>query len=344
MAPQRICPFRNASVLNSNSLLVDPLPIWYHDKKHYLHKVSEDLGRFLTDDLDVTRLDRIAGRFIGLRLTSRYKSVARSLHRQLMMNRKVMVTEQADLHLTWDNDCIYIKPLPTYLLDERIWTTYLCKSSSLYESACGFLLSYIWLITHESDFRLAVSHESPLLSFGGTLTWAMWQEVVEDLLRTVNVITREGVNPRYTYGELRLNRLNQIYRYSPAILFSLDHTFIRGYFYRYHNYSAFFERNFSWLIVVFAYVSIVLSAMQVGLASTQLNSNPAFQHAAYGFTVFAIIVPVAVVGIIIAVFTLLFISNALATVGHWIKHNGKPRYSAHEHELGVREPYSIRRE
>lgn len=344
MGPQRVCPFRSASILNLTSGLVNPLPVWYHDKKHYLRKVSEDPDRFLTDDLDVTRLDKIAGQFIGLRLTSRYKSVARSLHRQLVMDRKVIVTEQADLHLTWDNDGIYIKPLPAYLLDERIWTTYLCKSSNLYESASGFLLSYIWLITHESDFRLAISHESPLLPFGETLTWAMWQEVVEDLSHTINVITREGVNPRYTYGELRLDRLNQIYRYSPAILFSLDHTFIRGYFYRYHNYSTFFEKNFSWLIVVFAYVSIVLSAMQVGLASTQLNSNPAFQHAAYGFTVFAIVLPAALVGIIIVVFILLIISNLLATVGHWIKHNGKPNYSANEHKLSIREPYSIRRE
>ena len=108
----------------------------------------------------------------------------------------------------------------------------------------------------------------------------------------------------------------------------MDHSFIRGYYYPYHNYSTFFEKNFSWLIIVFAYVSIVLSAMQVGLASTQLSSNPAFQHAAYGFTVFAIVVPVALVAIIIAVFTLLVISNALATVGHWIEHNGKTRYSA----------------
>lgn len=303
------------------------MPIWYHDRKHHLHKVSEDIAQFITDDLDVTRLDRVQKQFIGLRLAGRYKAVARPLHRQLMMDRRVIVTEQADLHLTWDHAGIYIKPLPAYLFNQRIWDTYLCRSSSLYKSACGLLLSYVWLITHESDFRLAVGHPIPLLPFSKTLTWAIWRQLVEDLSCTINVDTREAVSPRYMYGELRLDRLNQIYRLSPAILFSQDHALIRGYHYRYHRYSSFLEKNFSWLIVVFAYITIVLSAMQVGLASTRLGSSPAFQHAAYGFAVFAIVVPVTLVGVVIALFLLLFISNGLATLRNWVRHTKNPRSS-----------------
>lgn len=244
-----------------------------------------------------------------------------------MMKRQVIVTEQADLHLTWDHNGIYIKPLPAYLFDEKIWATYLCRSSTLYESACGLLLSYVWLITHESDFHFALGHEIPLLPFKQNLTWTIWRELVENFSRTINIDAREAVSPRYTYGELRLDRLNQIYRLSPAILFSRDHTLIRGYHYRYHNYSVFFEQNFSWLIVVFAYVSIVLSAMQVGLASPRLDSSPAFQHATYGFAVFAIVVPVVLVGVIIALFIFLLTTNALTTLKHWIKHSKKPRTS-----------------
>ena len=237
-----------------------------------------------------------------------------------MMNRRIIVTEQADLHLTWDHAGIYIKPLPAYIFDEKIWAMYLCKSSSLYESACGLLLSYLWLITHESDFRLAIGYEVPLLPFSEHLTWAIWRELIEELSRTINLDTREAVSPRYTYGELRLDRLNQIYRFSPATLFSEDHAVMRGYFYRYHQCSSFFEQNFSWLIVVFAYVTIVLSAMQVGLASTRLGSSPAFQHAAYGFAVFAIVVPVTLVGVVMGLFILLFASNILATLRNWKRH------------------------
>lgn len=327
MAPPRLCPFPRPSLLDFTTGAEDSVPTWYHDKKHYFHKVSEDTGKFFTDELDVSRLDRIQKHFIGLRLAGRYKAVARPLHRQLMMNRRVIVTEQADLHLTWGHDCIYIKPLPAYLFDEKIWAKYLCTSSSLYESACGLLLSYVWLVTHESDFRLAVGHEIPLLPFSGTLTWTIWRKLVEDLSRTINVDTREAVSPRYTYGELRLDRLNQIYRFSPSILFSQDHALMRGYFYRYHKYSSFFEQNFSWLIVMFAYVTIVLSAMQVGLASTRLGSSPAFQHAAYGFAVLAMFVPVTMVGVVIALFMLLFASNVLATLRNWRRHTKKPRNS-----------------
>jgi uncharacterized membrane protein len=327
MDPPRVCPFSRPSIHDFTTGVENSMPIWYHDQKHYLHKVSEDTTKFLTDDLDVSRLDRIQKHFIGLRLAGRYKAVARPLHRQLMMDRQIIVTEQADLHLTWDHAGIYIKPLPAYLFDQRIWDTYLCRSSSLYKSACGLLLSYVWLITHEGDFRLAVGHEIPLLPFSETLTWTIWRKLVEDLSCTINVDTREAVSPRYMYGELRLDRLNTIYRFSPVILSSQDHALIRGYHYRYHRYSSFFEQNFSWLIVVFAYVTIVLSAMQVGLASTRLGSSPGFQHAAYGFAVFAIVVPVTLVGDVIALFMLLFISNILATLRNWLRHTKSPRSS-----------------
>lgn len=324
MAFRGLYPFPTTSILDFTTGVENSMPIWYHDRKHQLHKVSENTAQFITDDLDVTRLDRVQKQFIGLRLAGRYKAVARPLHRQLMMGRRVIVTEQADLHLTWDHAGIYIKPLPAYLLDQRIWDTHLCIYPSLYASACGLLLSYVWLVTYESDFRLAVRPEIPLLPFSGTLTWTIWRQLVEDLSRTIIVDPKGAVSPRYTYGELRLDRLNQIYRFSPAILFSQDHALIRGYHYRYHRYGSFLKQNFSWLIVVFAYITIVLSAMQVGLASTRLGSSPAFQHAAYGFAIFAIFVPVTLVGVVVALIVLLFISNILATLRNWLRHTKHP--------------------
>ena len=120
MGPSRFCPFPNPSILDFTTGAENSLPIWYHDKKYSLHKVSEDTGKFLTDDLDVSRLDRIQEHSIGLRLADCYKAVARPLHRQLLTNRRVIVTEQADLHLTWDHASIYIKPLPAYIFNEKI--------------------------------------------------------------------------------------------------------------------------------------------------------------------------------------------------------------------------------
>lgn len=322
MGPSRTCPFHIAPALDSKGDAEKSLPVWYHDRKHRLHKVSDDTSQYFSDDLDVSRLDRIQEAFIGLRLAGRYGAVARPLHRQRIMDRRIIVTEQADLHLTWDHAGIYLKPLPAYLLDEHVWATYLCQSAALYESACGFLMSYVWLVTNESDFRLATANEIPLLPFKDRLTWTVWREFVESLSRTINVQSRESVSPRYLYGELRLDRLNLIYRFSPAILFSPDHALLRGYFYRYQKYSTFFEQNFSWLIVVFAYVTIVLSAFQVGLASTRLGSNTEFQNAAYGFAVFSIVVPVTFVGAAVLLLVLLLSSNVWATLTNWQRHAG----------------------
>lgn len=51
------------------------------------------------------------------------------------------------------------------------------------------------------------------------------------------------------------------------------------------------------------YVTIVLTAMQVGLATTELSTNDSFNRASYGFTVFSILGPLAV--FIIAAFIVL---------------------------------------
>jgi hypothetical protein len=42
------------------------------------------------------------------------------------------------------------------------------------------------------------------------------------------------------------------------------------------------------------YITIVLTAMQVGLASEELMHNRGFNRAAYGFTVFSILAPLIV--------------------------------------------------
>ncbi|KAF1953685.1 hypothetical protein CC80DRAFT_391774, partial [Byssothecium circinans] len=58
-----------------------------------------------------------------------------------------------------------------------------------------------------------------------------------------------------------------------------------------HTYGSFFQKNFAWLLILFAYGSTLLSALQVGLATNELGSNATFQGAAYGFAVLAIVFP-----------------------------------------------------
>ena len=184
---------------------------------------------------------------------------------------------------------MYIKPLPLFLMDHSVWTDYLCKDQKLHASASGFLLSYAWLVIHRSDFKIAT--DSGLLPDG--ITYEEWLAFTNFLLRSLDLRTLSTVNSRYLYGELRLNRLNWIYRLSPST-FSFTN-FIRGYMYGYNEYSSFIRTNSAWLLVGFAYITIVVTAMQVGLATNSLQNNIGFQRASFGFTGFAILSPLAAI-------------------------------------------------
>src|SRR5690606_22813919 len=99
------------------------------------------------------------------------------------------------------------------------------------------------------------------------------------------------VDPRFHYGELRLSRLNKIYR--------LKENLLRGYASRWKRYHDFWHDNLTLLAGSTVYIAIVLTAMQVGLATTELGDNDTFQAVSFGFTVFSLIGPLISVIIII---------------------------------------------
>ena len=79
-------------------------------------------------------------------------------------------------------------------------------------------------------------------------------------------------------------------------------------------YQAFFERNFGWLIAVFFYVTVILSAMQVGLATDKLQGNVRFQRASIGFAATSIIVVLGTVSTMLLMWAILFCYHLLSTV------------------------------
>lgn len=86
-----------------------------------------------------------------------------SLHRQRVKGREIVVTEDLLLHLVWNHNRVYIKPIPRCLLSYEFRRMYLDKSSDrlgdsrerLQRIALGFLRTYRYLIQHESDLRIA---------------------------------------------------------------------------------------------------------------------------------------------------------------------------------------------
>jgi len=300
------------------------LPAAYHNSRNELQEValgpSDGIEQYVAWELDVSRLNKIHD---YLWLAGRPMS-ARPLHRQIMLDRQIILTEQADLHLVWQESRLFLKPLPEFLMDHSVWQNYICRNRRLYECASGFLLSYVWLICHRSD--LAIANEKGLLR--PKIEWHRWTAFSKSLLSKIDYTYLSNVNIRYSYGELRLSRLNWIYRLSANT--RSPTTLVRGYMYSYNRYSIFVQRNFTWLLVAFVYITIVLTAMQVGLATNQLSQDGRFQHASYGFTIFSILAPL--IGIIVIVLALsgLFAFNLLATVSFKKEVESKRQKSAED--------------
>jgi hypothetical protein len=236
------------------------------------------------------------------------------------MGREVVLHESMDMHLVWTTGKIFIKPLPLFLLEPTVWKGFLCcqdncmcggeaadngeivqycERRELFRCALGFLYSYAALIRHESDFILA--KEKHLLP--AQISWFSWILFVREL--DIEHIYHD-INPRFHHRELRLSRLNYICY--------ITHGSLDGYAHRYNRYSDFFRSHLAWMTAATVYVAIVLTAMQVGLATEKLGETPLFQSASYGFTVFALLAPLVCAGVVFLVFVFLLIYNTTQTL------------------------------
>lgn len=275
---------------------------------------DEDEAAYIRRELDFSRLDVCheklcwAGRPLNIH----------PLHRQKMMQRDVLITQQADLHLVWIDRVIYVKPLPAFLLDHTFFEEKLCRESSpvpqsYYDSARGFLLSYAKLVNSEADHRIAVE-----LGLIPSVSWDQWSLFATEIIRNVPEL---ALTKRFWYGELRLTRLNKIYQVCYGSL--------RGYRFGYKHYRPLFESYFGSLLVVFIYVTVALTAMQVVLACSDVDSSMALHVTLFRFGVACLVLVVAAIGFMGAVFLYLFASNLFVTFANEKRQKGlRERYQA----------------
>lgn len=216
------------------------------------------IGQFLKKDICSHDLETMAPH---LWIMTTFSSAnINPLHRQKVKGRNIIITEEPRLHLVWIYNRIFIKPLPRYLLCHIFWEKYLDSDylgpsrGDVWKAATGFLRTYRYLIRHESDFHIA--REQRLIPKD-----VDWPSFCRFIVEFEN-IKDSTVSGRYSYGELRLTRLNF---YAPLLL----HKF---YFEQVHGqYSEFFNRLFGPILFGFGLASTVLSAMQVALAAEQLQ-------------------------------------------------------------------------
>lgn len=291
----------------SHRIQVNEVPRLYPPNLH------DDDG-FLERELDLQRLNTI---FNWLWLTGR-PMPPRPLHYQLVLGREIVVAERMDMHLVWTTGRIFLKPVPRFLLQPYFWRDHLsCREDcpcppedgsdiqsqagtkgcrqGLRARALGFLCSYTALVSYESDFLIA--RDKYLLP--REVSWAAWRILVRQLLQIEDIDRK--VDARFIYGELRLSRLNKIYMLARL-------PFLRGYLPHWQQYGTYFRDNLAWLATGTVYIAIVLTAFQVGQA-TSLAENNTFRSATYGFTVFSILFPLIAALLIILVFSYKFVDN-----------------------------------
>lgn len=186
------------------------------------------------------------------------------LHYQAIKLRNIVISENPELHLVWYYDRIFIKPLPKYLLSLDFWDSYLKAQPPLLGpeheiikcSALGLLRSYRYLVQYESDFFIA--QEKHLIP--STATWESFSLFLLDL----RWIDDKDVTSRYTFGEIRLSRLNF---YIKFFLWRSTFHKIDG------QYGAYFARFYGPFFFVFGILSVLLSALQLEMAVESVTSN-----------------------------------------------------------------------
>lgn len=91
----------STAVLSAN----DDFPIFFEDKHKNVVPVRSDLSSFIALDLDVSRINVIHNSLWACGRPLK----ARSLHRQKVLGREIVISEQCDLHLLYHSETIVSK-------------------------------------------------------------------------------------------------------------------------------------------------------------------------------------------------------------------------------------------
>ncbi|TAQ83335.1 hypothetical protein B7494_g8342 [Chlorociboria aeruginascens] len=290
MATTNGCPFDPATLVSppawltgSNASPASPAYV----REQAIHFRASTPSAFLPAEFNLGRLEVIEKH---LWLAGRAMP-ARPIHAQKgALKRNIVLTEQLDMHILWQGKRIFLKPLPSHNcacacggkgaqkpLSE-------CSTARFRSIAIGFVLSWVSLIQYESD--LSIAQKEDLLP--NDLSWTFWHSFASQFMALQG---SPGIHARWIYGELRLHRINWIYR-----LLSRHHggNLLRGYSPEYREYRAFVENAFAYFLAVFGVLSIILDAFEVALGTDRYHASGTFQNVSGGFAIFAVVAVLAI--------------------------------------------------
>lgn len=283
----------------------------------------------LWEDMKVDKLDKVDGWFwmVGS------KGNINPLHHQRVLLREMIPTDRASLHLVWFGRIIYIKPLPDCLLNKRYIKNHIDEHVGkpdfspasdktndsvdpdlLKRTTTGFIKTYCDLIRSPTDLKVA--HDLGLVN--KNVHWPAWFEYRNAFLAEHKEL---DTTQRYQFGELRMSRLNIVWRFTGQALV---------YFTVHREYDTYFQQYFSLFIAAFAIVATILTAMQV-LVGIDGIPEPVI-HVSYWFGIVAIVIILACLAPVLTLFVGMFVGNV--GVALWKKIRGKGDEGSKDPERG----------
>lgn len=247
----------HCNLVRKDDKRVDSLPGMPRLKLDQNSFASDIAKELLTTDLNVLQP------WLWLVATQKSSHIA-ALHDQIVRGRNIIITEKPGLHCVWNEDRVFVKPMPRWLMSHAWWKFVKrsseglgppgnCDWDAIYRAALGFTRSYYFLVIHESDFNLAQHHR--LIPRDITL------ERFHSFIDAFGDIQDASVSLRYTFGDLRLSRLNWL---AKSHLGRLHYLKIHR---QYHTY---FSRFYGPLLFIFGIFTVVLDAMQVTIGSSNV--------------------------------------------------------------------------
>lgn len=138
------------------------------------------------------------------------------------------------------------------------------------------------------------------------VNWSFWKDTVRQLLRDKACIYSR-IDKRFIYGELRLNRLNNI-----SLIRSLR---FKTYLRLWNGYGSFLRGNLAVLAFLTVFSGLILAAVQVG-QGTSLASNASFEKGCRVFTIFSFVELAASSGVLLLALIYASVGNLLHTLKH----------------------------
>ena len=242
----------HCSLVRKDGKGVDSLPGMPRVKLDQISFARDIAEELLTTDLNVLQP------WLWLVATQKSSHIA-ALHDQIVRGRNIIITEKPGLHCVWNEDRVFIKPMPRWLMSHA-WWKFVKRSSeglgvgspgnydwgAIYRAALGFTRSYYYLVIHKSDFDLAQHHK--LIPRDITF------EAFHNFIETFGDIQDTDVSLRFTFGDLRLSRLNWLAK---------SHLGRLHYLKVHRQYHTYFSRFYGPLLFIFGLFTVVLDAMQV---------------------------------------------------------------------------------